>query len=243
MCGRFYIIHPKDAFEKAFSITGLGPVRPRYNIAPTQKTIVAGLNREGDLTASTMRWGLVPSWSDDTSIAGKLINARSETAHTKPAFRQAFARRRCVVPASGFFEWHAETGGDRKTPYAIARADEKPLAFVGLYERWRGGDHGGGDNEDGNTPLLTFTILTMDAAPSIARLHHRQPVMLSPDNALAWLADATLPGIDQTPELEVTGVSTRVNSPKNDDAAVLEPAADGPPPGPAGADTPATLFD
>lgn len=238
MCGRYYITHPKDALERAFSVTKLDPVTPRYNIAPTQEAIVAGLDRDGGIAASTMRWGLVPSWADDTSIAGKLINARSETAQNKPAFRQAFARRRCIVPASGFFEWHAESERDRKTPYAIARTDDEPLAFAGLYERWHDRDAGGGD-----PPLLTFTILTMDAAPSIAQLHHRQPVMLTPDNAQAWLFDAALPHIEDTPPLRTTPVSRRVNSPKNDDPTLIQPEDDRRSTPSSGAGASPTLFE
>lgn len=166
-----------------------------------------------------MRWGLVPSWAKDPSIGSRMINARSETAPGKPSFRAAVARRRCLVPADGFFEW-VKTG-DGKQPLHIRRPDRRPFAMAGLWESWR--DSEGAD-------LVTFTILTTEAAPPLDRVHHRMPVILPAAGWDEWTGSAAL-SEDRFAEitapllpfrLEGRPVSRAVNRPTVDEPSVLE---------------------
>ena len=169
-----------------------------------------------------LRWGLVPFWAKDPAIGNKLINARSESAASKPAFRDSFRKRRCLVVADGFFEWRPEPGG--KQPYWIHRPDGRPFAFAGLWSRW---DR---DLAAGEVPIETFTILTRDALPEVAEIHDRMPVILAREDHDAWL-DPTLDDVDRLVPLlrrpvgtglELRPVSRRVNSPANDVPEVLE---------------------
>jgi putative SOS response-associated peptidase YedK len=146
----------------------------RYNVAPTQQVPVVRQIEDGR-ELSTMRWGLVPSWADDPKIGYKLINARSEEASTKPSFRSAMKKRRCLIPADGYYEWKAD--GKKKQPYHIHRTDNQPFAFAGLWETWHKAE----------PPLESCTILTTAAAKSIEWLHNRMPVILSPTDYDAWL--------------------------------------------------------
>ncbi len=165
-----------------------------------------------------VRWGLVPSWAKDEKIGARMINARSETAAEKPSFRSAVKARRCLVPASGFYEW--VKGPDGKQPHFIHFADARVFAFAGLWERWSKGESG---------PLDTFTILTTTPNDLIAGLHDRMPVILPPDNYAEWLEPRPLAS-DRFQELvmahpaegmEAYPVTTRVNRPANDDAECL----------------------
>ncbi len=174
-----------------------------------------------------LRWGLIPSWARDPAMGSRLINARSETVAEKPAFRSAFRRRRCLVPADGFYEWKREgvAAGERssKTPYWIHMASREPFAFAGLWERW--------DPREG-PPVHTFTILTTEASAALRHIHPRMPVILPPAVWGKWL-DTALE--DPHPKdffrplpdgsLEAQPVSTLVNSPRNDDPSCIEPAA------------------
>ncbi|MEJ2540079.1 MAG: SOS response-associated peptidase [Gemmatimonadota bacterium] len=195
---------------------------PRYNIAPTQTAPVIVADGEGMRRLGLMRWGLVPFWADDLSIGNRLINARSETAETKPAFRQAWKRRRCVVPADGFYEWRRPEDGSEKgprTPFWIHRADGRPLAMAGLWERWE-------DPEEGED-LHTFTLLTRPATPWMKPLHHRMPVLLPDGEVQHWLTfQGGLPDA-AGPELDAHEVSRMVNSPANDAPACIEPVEGG----------------
>jgi putative SOS response-associated peptidase YedK len=190
--------------------------KPRYNAAPTQRMpVVRIVDDKREL--ALLRWGLIPSWAKDPKIGNSLINARGETVAEKPAFRSAFKARRCLVLVDGFYEWRKLPGGG-KQPYRITMADGSPFAFAGLWERWDKGDE----------PLETFTIITTTANELVVPIHDRMPVILDPADYDAWLEspDTAIPMalIQPYPARRMSAypVSTRVNSPRNDDAAVIE---------------------
>ncbi|HVM81646.1 MAG TPA: SOS response-associated peptidase [Stellaceae bacterium] len=220
MCGRYLLKSPVDALRRAFGFVEQPNLMPRYNIAPTQDAPVVRQRREpkGERTLQMLRWGLIPSWAKDTKMGAKLINARSESIAEKPSFRSAFRRRRCLVPADGFYEWRPE--GTRKQPYLIARRDREPFAFAGLWERWTPKE---GDAID------SFTIVTTDANALLRPLHLRMPVILAPEDCGRWLdPDAVegdlLPLLRPAPEkwLGYAPVSPRVNAASVDDPALIE---------------------
>ena len=177
MCGRFAFFSPREAVEEYFGLDFSLAVEPRYNVAPSQEiAVIRQLDDEG-LSAAMLRWGLVPFWAKDSAIGHQMINARAETVADKPAFRQAFKRRRCVVLADGFYEWDS-TGG-RKTPYFVTLDPGHPFAMAGLWERWQ---------KDGRPALETCTIITTMANDAIAGLHDRMPVIFDRPKARDWLA-------------------------------------------------------
>jgi putative SOS response-associated peptidase YedK len=222
MCGRYTLTSSPETVASLFDLTAVPDYLPRYNVAPTQEApVVRVLERAAGRRLDLVRWGLVPFWADDPSIGNRLINARAETAAEKPAFRDAFKRRRCLVVSDGFYEWKKEAGG--KQPYWIHFPDRRPFAFAGLWSRWDKGDE----------PLDTFTILTRDAHPGIAAIHPRMPVILERDAWQPWLdpeghdaaaLDELLRGAAGG-GLESRRVSRLVNSPANDVPQVLEDAA------------------
>lgn len=238
MCGR-YRLHSAPGVLADWSETRLVPlpnVPPRWNIAPTQQSLVIRRHPEtGERHLDPLRWGLVPHWAKDTSGAARLINARSETVATTPSCRDAFRKRRCLVPADGFYEWRAVAGASRKQPYAIARPSGEPMAFAGLWEGWR-------DPASGEV-LRTFTILTTDANRYLAPLHHRMPVILSRDAWRPWLGDDAATPEDllallrPSPEdaLIAWPIAPRVGNVREDDAGLIERlpgVEDLPPPAP-----------
>ena len=222
MCGRFTVqltggeIH--DLYEVAQS--GLPMELPlRYNGAPTQEFAACRLGEGGGRVVTGLRWGLVPSWAKDAGIGARLINARSETVSDKPAYRAAFRARRCLVPASGWYEWQG--AGRGKQPWFVALEDGSPLSFAALWERW-------GKGQDA---LETFTIITTAACESLVDIHHRQPAIIPPDRFADWLDPQSRPErlLDLVREpcvgpFEKRPVTTRVNSVANDDASILEHA-------------------
>lgn len=217
MCGRYSLTTPLEALRRVFSFEGSPNLQPRYNIAPTQSAPVLRRHPDGRLLYHELRWGLVPSWSKDMTGAARMINARSETVAEKPAFRAAFSRRRCLVPADGFYEWEKLEDG-KKQPWRIVLENREPFAFAGLWERW---EH----QEDGK--IDTYTVITTEAAEGIAAIHHRMPVILNAADHEAWLSpDADR--VDLLPLLkannDATGfrVSQRVGNVRNDDAELLE---------------------
>ncbi len=221
MCGRFTLkARPETVREAVPGLITVPEIAPRYNIAPSQPVLmVAEPHIE---TARTARWGLVPSWSDDAAMGFRLINARSETVADKPAFRDAFRKRRALILADGFYEWEKRDGGHR-IPFWFSFPDERPFAFAGLWEEWHGDDQG---------PLVTCTILTTRANPLLERIHDRMPVILQGEAMTAWIDPASPPEAlheftHPLPEGDLVAreVSPKVNSPKHDAADCLEPAA------------------
>lgn len=207
MCGRFTLTQPEQ-IPDCFGVQPEQIPPPRYNIAPSQPVGVilqrADLPREYRL----QQWGLIPAWAKDPAIAKRLINARAETAHEKPAFRAAFRRRRCLIPADGFYEWKPEKQG--KQPYYFHLPQHQVFAFAGLWDSWQ--------------EIETFTILTTAANAAIQPIHHRMPVILAPEVYEEWL-DPTLVNSDRMAQLmhrniadtmEHYAVSTQINNPKVD---------------------------
>ncbi len=226
MCGRFAFYSAREAMAAVFGVEDSPPIEPRYNIAPTQHVPVIRAGEDGARHVAMLRWGLVPFWAKDTRIGNRLINARAETAAGKPAFRAAWSRRRCLVPADGFYEWR--TGAAGKTPWFVSAAAGEPFAMAGLWEQWEPKADGGRDEEE---VLETFTILTTAPTDLMARLHNRMPVVLGSESSAAWLAGeapASHGGslADPAVSLRAWPVSRRVNSPRNEDASLLEPAGD-----------------
>ncbi len=227
MCGRFAFYSAREAMPALFGVEDAPAVEARYNIAPTQHAAVVRLDGEGRRQAAMLRWGLVPFWAKDLKIGNRLINARAETAAEKPAFRAAWSRRRCLVPADGFYEWRPSADG--KTPWFISAANGEPFAMAGLWESWSPG-RGSDGPDDSEEPVETFTILTTAAREPMSRLHDRMPVIMGAARSAAWLAGEALCGdgsvADPTLALRAWPVSRRVNSPRNEDASLVEPASD-----------------
>ena len=226
MCGRFTQRFSWRQIHALLSLDGPAPnLRPRYNLAPSQSAAVVR-TEDGERRLSMLRWGLIPGWAKDPSIGNKLINARSETARTKLSFRSAFARRRCLVPADGFYEWTRE--GTVRQPWLIAPRDGAILTFAGLWEHWRVPDgltlRGSLAERRAGDVVETFTILTTEANRTMRALHHRMPVILAPETVDTWLAGNDVP-LGPAPEdlLAMHLVSTRVNSPRHDDAECIAP--------------------
>jgi len=219
MCGRYLLTSPVEALRQLFMFEQRPNLMPRYNIAPTQDVPIVRLTCGGSGRELIMvRWGLVPFWADDLAIGNRLINARCETVHSARAFREAYARRRCLVPADGFFEWQKQ--GKLRQPFLIRRKDQAPFALAGLRERWK-------DRSDG-TVVRSCTIITCPANDLVAPLHNRMPVILAPEAHARWLdakADArSLLRPCPSTWLEAFPVDPRVNSPQNDDPECIQPA-------------------
>ena len=202
------------------SLDGPAPnLRPRYNLAPSQSAAVVR-NDGGERRLSLLRWGLIPVWAKDPGIGHKLINARAETAAVKPAFRAAFSKRRCLVPADGFYEWRRE--GSVRQPWLIARRDGDLMAFAGLWERWRVPEgaalRGSLSERRPGHAVETFTILTTEANDTMRALHHRMPVILPKEEFELWLAGEAV-RLGPAPEdlLVMHRVGRRVNNARDDD--------------------------
>jgi len=212
MCGRFVCDLPPKILSEHFAVTVPPDIPRSFNIAPSSRILAVRCLEEGRELA-LIRWGLVPSWAKDAAHAAHLINARSETAHEKPSFRQAFRYRRCIIPASGFFEWKGE--GKTRQPFHIRMKENQIMGLAGLWEHWT--------NHDGES-LETCTILTAPSNSLIRTIHDRMPVILQPHEYQLWLdRTSTDPGIVMPlcasfpPELlEMYPVSSLVNNPRND---------------------------
>jgi putative SOS response-associated peptidase YedK len=229
MCGR-YTITTIDGLVAELELEVEPAVaasfEPRYNVAPTQRVPIVVQRPDMPRALEAMRWGLVPHWAKDLGIGAKLINARRETLHEKPAFRDAYSRRRCLVPSDGFFEWKREGKGAhaRRRPFYYHRTDGRPFLYAGLWERWR---------EPAGMWLTSFTIITGEPNPLLAPLHDRMPIIVEPADYERWLHPDALPpealaDVLRTPApigFELREVSSRVNSVANDDAACLAPPA------------------
>ena len=226
MCGRFVQFSSIRTLENYFNIqTTPNEVVPSYNIAPTQKIPV--IVKKEDYHLQRMYWGLVPSWAKNLSSASRLTNARAETVATKPSFRAAFKKRRCLIPADGFFEWKGEKG--KKQPWFISLPSGQPFAFAGLWEIWKG-KQALPDQSD----YRSCTIITTEASKSVQDIHHRMPVILQPEAYDKWLDPDNqdvkqLESILQTKlirEFKSHPVSKLVNRVQNNSPTNIEPQAD-----------------
>jgi putative SOS response-associated peptidase YedK len=217
MCGRFVGFRPLEELIGYFPIdVAHDEITQNFNVAPTQEVLsIVRQNDQNHLVR--LNWGLVPFWAKDKSIGGRLINARSETAGSKPSFRTAFRKRRCLILADGFYEWTGDKGN--KQPMFLTLPDGNPFAFAGLWETW----NNKGKEE---TPYRSCTILTREASESVKPIHHRMPVILKPDVYGTWLDPANqdakkLQEIIENQiytELKAVPVSKQVNSAKNNGA-------------------------
>lgn len=226
MCGRYTLRTAPQEIAVQFELLAPPPIGPRFNIAPSQQVgaVTAQLEAEGRVVRHWREffWGLLPAWAESSAGTQRPINARSETAASKPTFREAFRRRRCLIPADGFYEWQAT--GREKQPYYFSLRDRPLFAFAGLYEHWESAP-----GKDAAEVIDTCTILTTEANELMREFHDRMPVILEPGDYAAWLdprcedADAVLPLCRPLPSerLQHRAVSPRVNSPKHDDEACL----------------------
>jgi putative SOS response-associated peptidase YedK len=223
MCGRYTIIASPEALRALFRYEEQPNFPPRYNVAPTQPIAIVRLV-EGKRQFALVRWGLLPSWVKDPKTFTLLINARGESAAEKPAFRAAMKRRRCLIPADGFYEWQA--AGDRKRPFYVHAKSGAPLAFAGLWETWTGPN---------GEELETAAIVTTRANRTLKPIHDRMPVIVPPEAFDLWLdgasVDATTAAalIAPAPDnlLEAYEISTAVNRTANDNPKLLEPVVPG----------------
>jgi len=216
MCGRYRLTRDGKQIVEDFSIEGEVEWAPRYNIAPTDPIATIRQDRNNPVRHfALMRWGLIPFWAKDRNIGLRTINGMSETAATKPAFREAMQTRRCLIPADGFYEW-LRTGPKEKQPYNFGMADDSMFAFAGLWDCWR--------DETGN-PILSCTILTTRPNTLVAPVHNRMPAILERENYDLWLDPGTTDPARVTDllspfdprKMRKYPVSKRVNSVKNDD--------------------------
>jgi putative SOS response-associated peptidase YedK len=218
MCGRFALIDSGEAIAETFELSEVPPLAPRYNIAPTQPVAAVriaphqgqgGQQRE----LAMLYWGLIPSWAKDPTMGSRLINARSETAAEKPSFRAAYKYRRCLVPASGFYEWQKVNG--QKQPYFIHLQQEGPFAIAGLWEHWQGAD---------GSEIESVTLLTTRANALVQPVHDRMPVIIAAADYSLWLDTAVqhagelqhLLGPYPAEEMAAYPVSMMVNNPRNE---------------------------
>lgn len=219
MCGRFNLRADAIRLAAMFQATISVDPQMRFNIAPTQNTLVCRESEHGGREIVLMKWGLVPSWAKDAKIGASLINARAETVAEKPSFRTAFRRRRCLVPASGFYEWIRQ--GKSKKPFHIHRQDDAPFAFAGIWESWH----------HDNQLIESFSIITTEANKLMSPIHDRMPVVLEPDLFGEWLNPESEPelleSVIQPHEwtgFETVPVSTTVNNARNETPDCLLPA-------------------
>jgi putative SOS response-associated peptidase YedK len=221
MCGRFVLTADPATIQTAFNLTTVpAQMTPRYNIAPTQPVAVITNERPQELTFH--RWGLIPSWAKDMSIGAKTINARSETAYEKPSFKAAFKRRRCIIPADGYYEWTVEQGG--KVPHFFHKQDRGVFGIAGLWESWHSSDGG---------EIRTCSLLTTSANAFTEPIHERMPVILSPADYHLWLSskEEPLPLLQslmkpyEGDDLAVYTVSRQVNKATIESPTLIEPLA------------------
>lgn len=222
MCGRFTLTADPDQLREAFPWLEIpeGALTPRYNIAPSQP--VAVIPNDGKNRLDFFVWGLIPSWAKDPSIGNRLINARAESAHEKPAFRGALRRRRCLIPADGFYEWKSLPDRKAKQPMYIRRIDDQPFAFAGLWEVWNAPD---------GSQIPSCTILTTQPNDLLRPIHNRMPVILSPEAYTTWLTpeEVALETLQRwlkpypSLEMKMYPVSTLVNNPANEVPACIQP--------------------
>jgi putative SOS response-associated peptidase YedK len=221
VCGRFGLFVTPEVLEEYFSLTDFTAALaapPRYNLTPGQAVAVVR-EHDGRRRLDALQWGLVPFWAKDASIGRRLINARLDGVADKPAFREAWTRRRCLIPASGFYEWSEPVDG-RKRPHFIRPGDEPLFALAGLWERWR---------TPAGDKLETCVIVTTDANAQLAPIHDRMPLLIPRDAHALWLdpgsSVADVAKLAERPRtLAVRTVSFAVNDPRKDDETLIAPA-------------------
>ena len=222
MCGRFVGFRSLHELKRTFPIDkATCEVTENYNVAPSQE-VLAIIKYENENWLEKLHWGLVPFWAKDISIGNKLINARAETIASKPSFRNAFKKRRCIIPADGFYEWKGPKG--QKQPIFITLPESKPFAFAGLWETWH-------KKDDPDTMYKSCTIITTEASDSVREIHHRMPAILTPEMYESWLDPLNqningLKNILQTgivTKLKSHAVSKNVNSVKNNEPSNIIP--------------------
>jgi putative SOS response-associated peptidase YedK len=228
MCGRFLSLSTLDELTAQLAIDEVAtePLPRRYNVAPSTE-IYAVVDRDGQRRLGTLRWGFVPPWAKSLRGGKQPINARVETVATSRMFAPSFERRRCLIPADGFYEWKAHGKGRRKQPYHLAEPDGRPLVFAGIWSSWR--DREAMDLE----PVFSTAIVTTEAAGEITEIHHRMPVILPETLWDDWLAaDAhDAPHLLEAvralgpPRLQATPIGTAVNDVRNDAPGLLEPVS------------------
>jgi putative SOS response-associated peptidase YedK len=226
MCGRFLASKSPDEIARWFATRNATPnSRPRYNVAPTQDILAVRFNPETkERTLDALRWGLVPFWAKDIKIGYSLINAKAETVAEKPAFREAFKSRRCLIAADGFYEWK-KLDAKTKQPYAIAMKDRSLFGFAGLWERWT-------DKASGEV-VRSCTIITTTPNEVCAPIHDRMPVIVAPEDYAKWLGEDEVDPVRllqmlkpfPAEKMTCSPVDRRVGNVKNDEAALIEPVA------------------
>lgn len=234
MCGRYYSRADKQRIAEALKAKAPAgfEVKASYNVAPQSFQPVVRLDREGERVLKQMRWGLVPFWAKDAKIGRSTVNARAETVMKAPAFREAFQRRRCLVPASGFYEW-MKVDAKTKQPFAVTVKDAEVIAFAGLWERWKppqGGKLLGDPGDPANGEWLeTYTILTTDPNGLMEPIHDRMPVIVRPEDYDRWLdtGDPEHPPVDllkpfPQEQMRVWKVGSAVGNVKNDSPQLCE---------------------
>lgn len=217
MCGRYALATTAQEMVEHFKLMREVKFQPGFNIAPGRKILNIVELDDGSLKPVNLHWGLVPSWAKDTKNSGHLINARAETVKEKPSFRSAFKHRRCLIPATGFYEWERKNG---KQPFYVHRQDQSLFTFAGLWEQW----------QHETETLYSCTIITTAASDLMQNIHDRMPVIITPDYYRKWLGKAT--GADEVfelldnhayTEMTATPVGDWVNNPKHDDERCVVP--------------------
>jgi putative SOS response-associated peptidase YedK len=221
MCGRFSQAQIAELDREVFKLLSIPALPPRYNVAPTQEVAVVRQGSEAaERSLDLLRWGLIPHWAKDPAIGNRMINARAESVADKPAFRDSFRERRCLVPSDGFYEWAKAKHG--KQPYYVRVLGGKLFAFAGLWDRWR--DPTGETRE-------TFTIITTEPNELLRQVHNRMPVILAPEEYDSWLAPEATTAADlskllrpyPTEQMSYYPVSRYVNSPDNEGPECVRP--------------------
>lgn len=223
MCGRYVLKATLPDIARMLGMDVDLALEPRYNIAPTTEVLACRMETPGEKALARLRWGLVPHWAKQAEGGYRMINARAETVAGKPAFRGPFRKRRCLIPADGYYEWKSVDG--RKQPYYFSMKDQRPFCFAGLWDRWRPAE---------GEPLETCTIITTGANALGAPVHPRMPVILPPDAYDPWLdprlerAEDVLPLLAPFPAdaMTVYPVSTLVNNARVDEPRCITPLAD-----------------
>jgi putative SOS response-associated peptidase YedK len=229
MCGRFVSSTPAKVLAETFLVDEVklpDEVEPNFNVAPTDDVVAVAVSKEGRRQLGAFHWGLVPSWAKDTSVGNRMINLRADTVRSKPTFRKNLAKRRCIIPVDGFYEWKDMGKGRKKQPFFIRAVGGGPLALAGLWEVWK--DREAGEEADW---LKSCTIITTDPNGLLQPIHNRMPVVLPPSVWDAWLDPANedteslekllVPAPDDL--LELFPVSTEVNSVRNNGPQLVIP--------------------